>query len=518
VLNPCLVSLPEREKRPKVVAANRPKPLKQWLLDLPIDNEDRLPQLVFERIREINQSLIGVRQLTSILDRLQPVYSTIHRLLTSHIFVDGFPISSNKQKTVDLLIAITKEFAISYYFVLNAHESKKIPWLPGKVHPRQVLRLIQTYTDIQVLHYLLYIDDLRWIWLDINSIYRFALKHEIEGVQIAEPLLTLKKKTTIQETYNRILLLRITDPYRFTQTEVVYLNTIMERWDDLVMLTKYRSNNPQASEGWMIDLDQDEPPFWVKYPNKADIPINCFQINVQGLLSLFEQHQELVDPTLNRFGLKLIPNEGEKLLPRYFFNYLKNRWSGLLSENSTYFGDCQEQLISVGLKTIHQQFSTSGGAQNTCVSEPLATPISEYELYCKFDQPGQIAVCSLLGYKPVDGHTHSRSLGIVNRISRKNPSDPIKFEITCITTRSFPAGVQPLKSNKNSDVYQRALLYYKAAKGKKKTMLIVESKHLKNNDVIRILVQNKSYTVKLVSGRQINSECHLFVCQGLKKR
>ncbi len=485
-------------------------------MNLPMDNEDVLPKLVYERISEINRTEIGTRQLSSILEHLLPVYSTIHQILTSHLFVDGFPISSNKQKTVDLFIAITKEFAISYYALLNAREAKKIPWLPAKIRPVQVLRLIHTYIDMLVLHYLLYIDDPRWIWLDINSIYRFALKHEIEKAKIADPLLMLKKKTTIQETYNRILLLRITDPHRLTQTEIVYLNTIMERWDDLVVLNPELSGDRTLSKGWIVDLDQDEPPSWVDESEAAKAPKHCFQMDVQPLLRLFQQHEELINPKLDRFGLKLIPSEGEKLLPRYFFNYLKNRWSGLPSEDSAFFGDCQEQLISLGLKTIHQQFSTTNGNRNTIVGEPLATPIPEFELYCKFDQPGQIAVCNLLGYKPVDGHTHSRSLGIVSRISRKSPSDPIRFEIVCITTRSFPAGIQPLNSNKNADVYQRALLYYKPTKDKKKTMLIVDSQHIKNNDVIRILVQNKSYAVKLKCGRQIGLGCFLFECQGLK--
>ena len=160
-------------------------------MNLPMDNEDILSKLVYERMSEINRTAIGARQLTSILERLLPVYSMIHRFLTSHVFVDGFPISSNKQKTVDLLVAITKEFAISYYFILNAHESGKIPWLASKIRPNQVLRLIHTYTDMLVLHYLLYIDDPRWIWLDINSIYRFALKHEIERAQIATPTIML---------------------------------------------------------------------------------------------------------------------------------------------------------------------------------------------------------------------------------------------------------------------------------------------------------------------------------------
>ena len=102
-------------------------------MDLPMDNEDMLPKLLYERISEINRTQIGARQLTSILERFLPVYSTIHQALTSHIFVDGFPISSNRQKTVDLLIAITKEFSISYYFILNAYEAKKIPWLPAKI-------------------------------------------------------------------------------------------------------------------------------------------------------------------------------------------------------------------------------------------------------------------------------------------------------------------------------------------------------------------------------------------------
>lgn len=190
----------------------------------------------------------------------------------------------------------------------------------------------------------------------------------------------------------------------------------------------------------------------------------------------------------------------------------------MLSEDGAYFGDCQEQLISLGLKAIHQKLGTQGAMQDTIIGEPLATPVSDYTLYCKFDQSGQIGVCNLLGYKLVDGHTHSRSLGIVSRISRKNPSDPIQFEIVCLTTRSFPAGIQPIKSNKNPDVYLRALLYYKASKDKKKTMLIVDSKHIKNNDIIRVLVQDKSYTVKLICGRQITLGCYLFECSGLETR
>lgn len=287
MLNPYFLSLPEKEKNPEVEAANRPKPLKAWLMNLPMDNEHTLPKLVYERINEINRTEIGARQLTSILESFLPVYSTIHRLLTSHIFVDGFPISPSKQKTADMLIAITKESAISYYFLLKAHETQMIPWIPTKIRPNQVLRLIHTYTDLLVLHYLLYIDDPKWIWLDINSIYRFALQHEIGAVQIADPLLTLKKKTTIQETYNRILLLRITDPYGLTQTEIVYLNTITERWDDLVVLNPEPSGDRTLSKGWVIDLDQDAAPFWLDKPDTVDASKNCLQMDVQPLLRLF---------------------------------------------------------------------------------------------------------------------------------------------------------------------------------------------------------------------------------------
>lgn len=512
MLNLYFLSLPERQKRPDVLAVNQIKQLKKWLKDLPSSNPGMVTRLVYDRIREINRTEMEAKQLAQILDRLLPYYSTIHQFLTSHLLVDGLPLPANKGKIADLLLAILKEFCFSYSLLLNSDETKKNKrWMA-----RVKLQLIHTYSDLLALHYLLRLEEPDWIWLDLNSLYKSALQDKIQTTKFTDPRLALKRKASIEETFIRILLLQMADPYSLTQAEIVYLYVMLEKWETLVKIKPYRSDANDRTQGWLVDLDKDKPPFWMDYSELTDPTENCFELDLQPLLRLFQDHEELADHNLGRFEMQPLDEEKGGLLPVCLLYYLQNHWSGACSDRPTKFDDHQEQLLSIGLKTIHRHFDPSNLTDETIIGEWLTTPVSGYELSCVFNRPGQIAIGSLVGFKPVENQGGTTNLGIVNRIRRKSHTDPIRFEIISLNGKTYPAGIQPVKSAKKLNVYQRALLYMDDAEGENKTMLVVESKNLKNGDVIRVMVQDIVYTIKLIHRRPIGLSCYLFECQRLK--
>lgn len=515
MLNPFYVILPELSDQPLVVDANNPKSLKRWLKQLTTLKQGMIYRLLCERIDEINKTKFDSPQLEQILKLIQPYYSATYETLLHQILRDRQPNCEERRKTSDLLLTLCQEFTLCYWVMLQSFKFNKKGWGRNKSLADNIIQLMQCYSEVLTIYYLMGLQEPAWIWFDLNSLYLFSRKNKIHTIKIKTERTKINHKTTIEETFKQILLIHMVDPYCLSKQELIDILILTEKWSALAKISRHGSKWDSQLSGWTIDLDQDKPPYWLD-ESQVQGPVETrYLIDLKAILRLLSGQRDLSNHHLGRFESASTIDDNNGVLTYELLAYLERRSSGESSSHLATFNEDEEQLFTIGLNTIHQQISASSAIEDAVAGECLTTAIAAHELSYKSTDPTHFSVGSLIGYKPIKDLEGDVQLGIVQRIRSDSLSNTTHFQIRQLNNKTYAAGIQPGYSKKKLDIYQRALLYIDNSENQAKTVLIAKSKNIRESDVLRLLFRNQSILIKILSRKSIALGCYLFECEKL---
>ena len=504
MLNSFLLSEPVREKRPREIDQYRSKPLSRWIAELPAANHGLTTRLLHDRISSINRTDMDANLRLEAIETLSVSYHRILDYLSWRIRGKGFPLGTNEQKIGTLLLSMSTEYAMAYWICLRESSKEQSNWRTRKHMALIVQRVMREYANILMSCYLLRLPESDWIWMDLHSLYKLALKQQIQGVKIKNPLARQEQNTTIEDTYKQILLFHMSYPYGLTQKEIIQVYFWSEQWSQLVqLLGKGDSTGALSFPGWVVNSDEDRAPYWLE--QKDAYEEHFYRIDVNPLLRWFKEQYTKTNPGPGRFELLTEVEERDYSLTHGLLNYLEYRFAGQSLSGSGLFQGGGEVLLSIGLKATHQQLKAPSKHDEIVTGEWLVNIEPDNRtLSCHFSQYGQIFIGGLVSVKSLDSGDDRRFMGIVCSIFMERIDAKVQFQIIVLTPNISAVGIQPQETKSDDVLYQRGLLLLQETHTRDKEYLVVSAQNLKDGDILKLLKDDDhSYSIQLKNRQNI---------------
>jgi hypothetical protein len=510
VKNSFFLVIPDQQRKPEQLQMFEPAALQQWLSELPTANPGLSTRLFFDLVKESNKLEMDVAMRLEALELLRPNYLMIQDYLRSRLIKSGFPKADDEKKIHQVLVSLEREFAIGYWIVVRELSRKSAGWFQGKNTALSIQRVIKGLSDIVISHYLMSQNVPDWVWIDLHSLYKLGVKLKKETVKVSDDSSANSKSSSIEDCYRQILLLSLAEPSGLMQKEILLVYQFISKLYSSVKLT-----NKAEQEMLMlcvILVDEDQAPF---FSSNSKFDSAALYMGFEKLFKTLKRREKYVNEKEARFSSMHILKGAEGKLPVELLNYLELRWSGIPLEGTPFFSDRLDRFFAVGLNATYD-LQESASHEKGGVLEYRAESASERTLSCHFKKTGVISIGSLVSFRKPNMPESKRSLGIVNKLVVTKADGTINFDVEALTAQSHSVSFLKLDANKD-DIPQKALIYGVDSKEGQKSFLIIESFYFKDEDLLRLFMNNDNFPIILRDKKNIGLGYWQFECRQLEE-
>lgn len=498
------------------MAGFTPQTVAQWLHNAPTANQASFSKELCQRISEINRAGFGGQALLGLAETLRPAVLSVQSYLLAKVTGKAYPLDAEDQAAGEVLLNLGREYGRMYSVLLQefdaATDSAAERSLGLLVH-----RLIRCVSLLLLAYYSLHLKVPAWLWRDMHAMYQLAMqKRKTDDRQRDAAAVHQATSLSVEEVYLQALLLGITDPYSLQGSEILAVYQQLEDWVRVVRLRQVSTK--AAAVGWVVQLDQDKPPFWLAAKEAISGP----SIDLQALDRHTLGQIERVTVRTGRFEPRAAADTAGAL-SHDLLRYLRGRWRNEAGiENVVVEGGIS---VVPGFRATHACLSPAADSAKpisglgtppvaeTAKSEAWsAALLGDGMLCCDGDVTGRLVLGGLLSYQPLSGGTE-RGLAVVHRVLLDRLGGVVKFSLRKLTGTVLPAGLQPAKPDpKNPNAYQRALVYVDKSAEPVHSYVMVESLRQQEGSVVRLLMDKGMTFVKLANRESIALGCARFEC------
>jgi hypothetical protein len=512
VKNSFFLVIPAQQKNPELLAAYQKDAVNQWISELPAANLSLSTRLFHEFITGFNSVELPAQQRLDILEMLYPHFLTIEDYLRSRLISSGFPKSDIEQKILGLLISVEKQFTIAYWVVIKEFSSGGGGWFQGKNTALAIQRTIKGLSGIVVTHFMMFLPIPDWVWIDLHSLYKLSVKIKKESTKVPDESNLPSKVNTAENCYKQVLLLSLADPSGLMQKEVQQVYKFIGNICSFVQIEKQKTNNQKVQ--CIILMDEDHKPYFNHDVKQVDS--SMIFLNLLKLYKALHQIDKYSSKNEARFSsTQLSKNKSDKI-PFGLYLYIVHCWQGVELKGDAFFSDRLNRYIAIGLNNIHSLQNT----QEVNIDEDLevlAKSFSERELSCTFEKTGVFSIGSLISFRKTDERRDTRSLGIIKKIIISKQDGNVIFELAALTLISFAVTYIDIDANPESE-HHKALLFGTKNKTGEKSYIILQSFMHKNEDVLRMFMNNESFPIVLGDRKNIGIGYWQFECRRIEEK
>ena len=506
--NSFFLVIPEQNKNPDLLKSFEEIALQQWIMELPTANPGLATRLLYDLLKEFTRQDMDVQKRLDALEMLRPSYLIIEEYLRSRLIKIGFPKGEDEKKIHNVLISIEKEFTIGYWIVARELTKRNTSWFKGKNIALAIQRVMVGLSSIITTNYIMSLVAPDWVWIDLHSLYKLGVKLNKETNKVVDEN-SLNNSSSIQDCYKQIFLLSLSDPTGLMQKEIQLVYQFTEKISSLLQF----SITPFVGEALCVALiDEDQAPFW-NTQEKLNSDSALLYLGFEKLNKTFAEKEKFINSSEARFSsVHILKNNVDKL-PAELIDYLISRWSGESLAGAPFFSDRLDRYISVGLNSTYDLQSTFQ-SKTESETEYLTQSSSDRSLCCHFDKLGALSIGSMVSFRKTNLPEHKRSLGIVNKINMSKSDDKVIFELQALTLQSHAVNYLTMDDDPETDP-KNALIYGVKTDTGEKSFLIIESFMFKDDDVIRLLMNEDNFPIILRNKKNVGLGYWQFECRQL---
>jgi hypothetical protein len=515
VKNSFFLVIPERKNDPQLVATFAEPALRQWVAELPTAN----PGLATRLFQDLTNDLISLEMTTAnrlnALEVLRPQFLMIEEYLRSRLIKSGFPKGEIEKKIFTLVVLIEKQFTIGYWSVSRDLTRREVGWLQGKNTALAIQRTVKGLSSIVITHYIMKYPVPDWIWFDLHSLYKLAVKLGKDTTKVSDQAGLFSKSGSIEESYKQILLLSLAYPSGLMQKEFQLVYDFIEKISDLVLIEK-KPLADQAAQ-CMILMDEDLPPSFTSASESQDRRTDSAKmyLNLSRLHKITKQAEKFCSKDEARFSSLDAHKMEDQKLSVELFDYLMQRWQGKEPQGTAYFTDRLSRYLAIGLDVTHELQTPNHVA--TADLEVLADTDSDRALYCHFDKEGLLSIGSLVSFRKTDALPHQRCLGVVCKILLPKQDNKLIFEVTIIAAQSYSVMYQEPDAAADSEP-RKALLYGIKTENDERSYIIMESFMIKDGDILKMFMGQENFPIILNGRKNIGLGYWQFECRRIMEK
>ncbi|MGY6276849.1 hypothetical protein [Methylomonas sp. MgM2] len=515
--NSFFLVIPEQKNDSQLAKLFTEPALRQWVAELPTANPGLATRLFQDLVNDMISLDMSTSNRLNALEILRQPFVTIEDYLRSRLIKSGFPKGEVDRKIFDLLVLIEKQFTIGYWIVARSLTRREIGWLQGKNTSLSIQRCIKGLSNIVITHYMMGYQVPDWIWFDLHSLNRLAVKLGKESVRVNDPYGIFNKSSTIEACYKQILLLSLAYPSGLMQKEFQLVYGFIEKISDLIEIEK--EPVPGQTVQCVILMDEDLPPSFSSAPagggDRRTESVKSY-LNLTKLHQLVKQADKFCSKDEARFSSLEVRKGGQGLkLSAELFDYLMQRWQGKEPQGTALFADRLSRYLAIGLDATHELLDPECVQPNAL--EVLTETYSDRALFCGFEKEGVLSIGSLVSFRKTDVPLQQRSLGVVCKIQLPKQDNKLVFEVTVIAPQMYAVNYQELDAAEESEP-RKALLYGIKENNEEKSFIVLDSFMLKDGDVLRMFLGKENFPIVLNGRKNIGLGYWQFECRRIMEK
>jgi len=184
-------------------------------------------------------------------------------------------------------------------------------------------------------------------------------------------------------------------------------------------------------------------------------------------------------------------------------------------QGTPFFSDRLDRYFSIGLNSTHELQETADQSDDARL-QYQAVSASETALSCKFEKFGVLSIGSLVSFRKADVSEHKRSLGVVNKLVVTKSDGTVNFEIKALAAQSHSASYLKLDAT-DGETAQKGLIYGVETEQGQKSFLIIESFIFKDEDIIRLYLNNENFPIVLRNKKNVGLGYWQFECRQISE-
>lgn len=513
--NSFFLVIPTQQDDPVRVRLYAEVAVKQWVDELPVANLSLSTRLLHNYIKESNGLIMPVQQRLEVLEGLRRSYLIIEDNMRSRLIKTGFPKSENEYKIYHILVNIEREYAIAYWIIAREQTRRQLSWFQGKEVALAVQRVIKGLSSVVVTHYIMSLPTPEWVWIDLHSLYKLGLKIKKESTKVADESCLVTQSSSIQESYQQIILLSLADPRGLMPREIPQVYAFIEVLSGLIEFDKQPIVDVENQ--CVIYQDEDQEAAF-NYQQQKEQEGNILFVNFSKLNKVLLKKEKLYDNIDGRYStIKISQSPGK--LPEELLNYLIARWRGIHLQGAPLFEDRLNRYFCIGLNSAYDLQSTSDKSELDTVQEYIAESASKMALTCDFDRTGMLSIGSFISFRKNNQPRHKRAIAVVNKVSMQKGTNKVRFELQLLTGRAIAVVYRNIDDvTDDEQKLQKALIYgVKTADNPEKSYLIVESFMLKEMSIVRLYLNGQNFPIILLERKNIGLGYWQFACRQLEE-
>lgn len=505
--------IPAQQNNPLRLKEFEAKALRHWVAELPTANPSLATRLLHDFLIDFNAIDMAVQLRLDALELLSSSVHVIEDYLRSRLITAGFPKEENDNKILSVLTSIEREFTIGYWMVVKELTKRDVGWFQGKNAALAIQRSIKGLGSIIVSHFIMGMPIPDWVWIDLHSLYSLSVKIKQDTTKVANDITRSTKSSSAEECYRQVLLLSLADPSGLMQKEVLLAYRFIETVASLVSLKKEPVNGQKIQ--CIVLTDEDKSPYY-QFSVGAKKDSAMLYLDFSKLFKAFKQKEKLINAAEARFSSMHVLNNNSGKPAAELLDYLEQRWLGIDLQGVPLFSDRADRYIAVGLESTHELQNARGVGGEKDI-ELLVQSASDQLLSCVFEKTGVLSVGSLVSFRKTDSLEHKRSLGIVNKVIVDKQSGRINFGMQLLADASLNVTYVQLDEI-GKEVAQKALFYSAKESAGEKNYIITDTFMLKDDDVIRMFMNNEDFPVVLSHRKNVGLGYWQFKCRRVAEK
>lgn len=339
--------LPEQAQAGNSSFLTSPKRLEQWVKGLPRAHIGETSRHVYHALRELNQFPLGAEQRLTVLETLaEPIEYVVHSL-RKHVLGQAFPLTPKKQKVSQLIREILHEAATGYRIYLENIVTAPQGRSTAPTTVSAVERALHYGLLLLFNAYQTYAAPPKGAWMELHKLYAFAVQHGLHELPTNQA--PGSGRDTIDDTYKRILLLALVNPYQLSQDDIQRMYDSLYFWAPYCVLTPM---TPRTSSRSMFAVNpaSDDPPAYYAYCTVESR--QCLLLDTRALV---QQVRELVT---NGNAHAYPPAVAQ--LPRDALKRMLLSWGSLSKRAFTRRGNSAQVKVTLGLSGTYKFLAGRG--------------------------------------------------------------------------------------------------------------------------------------------------------------
>ena len=283
------LSVPSIDPNKKYDGYDRIDGLKEELRVLPMLNAQSVADYIVNILSEYNLSEIPARKRFEFMEEIRPVAIDLVMNLRRSYIHQALPLGFKSKMQFEKVRHLLSSVALGYKHIISqlAHEQIGVKDLPSELQ-YSLFHALNLLSQIIAESYAVYHAEPDRVWMEIHQIYYYAERCSIHNKVFNAKADEENSTRTIYESYMRIVLLSLGDPYHMIQGEAQRAYDLLATWGGYGRIIPARRGEVPKTR-LFIDLDTDMPPRYLNDQRGEFAPIEGRCLDVTPLLGLVKQ-------------------------------------------------------------------------------------------------------------------------------------------------------------------------------------------------------------------------------------